>query len=86
MECRGRAYAVHWIAHDPGAVNLRLLSLELADDLAAAQAVANTVGMPAQNFVAGDAAGHIGWTIAGPLPNRSAAPGATFPLSADQGR
>lgn len=81
----GRAYAVHWIAHDPGAVNLRLLSLELADDLAAAQAVANTVGMPAQNFVAGDAAGHIGWTIAGPLPNRSAAPGATFPLSADQG-
>lgn len=79
-----RAYAVHWIAHDPGAVNLKLLQLEEVNDLAAAQAVANTVGMPAQNFVAGDAAGHIGWTICGPLPGRNAVPDATFPLRADQ--
>lgn len=81
----GRAYVVHWIAHDPGAVNLKLLQLEDVNDLAAAQAVANTVGMPAQNFVAGDAAGHIGWTISGPLPARSADPAASFPLRADQG-
>lgn len=76
----GRAYAVHWIAHEPGAVNLKLLQLEEVGDLAAAQAVANTAGVPAQNFVAGDAAGHIGWTICGPLPNRSAVPAVTFPL------
>jgi penicillin amidase len=32
--------------------------------------VANTIGMPPQNFVVGDAAGNIGWTIAGKIPRR----------------
>ncbi len=81
----GRAYAVHWIAHDPGAVNMNLLHLEDADDLEAAQAVGNRAGMPAQNMVAGDQKGHIGWTLAGPLPGRSATAGATFPLPVGDG-
>ena len=77
----GRSYAVHWIAHDPGAVNLELLKMEQAQDLLAAQAVGQRAGMPAQNMVAGDSQGHIGWTISGPLPNRTAQPAASFPLS-----
>lgn len=78
-EVGGRSYAVRWIAHLPGAVNLELLRLEDADNLAAAQAVGNRAGIPAQNMVAGDREGHIGWTIAGPLPNRRAVAAATFP-------
>ena len=80
----GRVYAVHWVAHEPGGLNMNLLHMEDADDLAAAQAVASTAGMPAQNMVAGDRQGHIGWTIAGPLPARTATTAATFPLRADE--
>lgn len=83
-EVGGRAYAVHWIAHEDGAVNLELRKLEAANDLAAAQAIGNRAGMPAQNMVAGDSAGHIGWTIAGPLPNRSGSERATFPYAASE--
>lgn len=67
-----RTYALHWIAHDPAALNLRHRELEAADTVQKALAVAATIGMPAQNFVAGDALGHIGWTITGPLPHRGA--------------
>ncbi len=76
-----RQYAVHWIAHDPDAVNLNHLMLEDAASVDDALAVATIDGIPAQNFVAGDAAGNIGWTIAGPLPQRATpALAATFPL------
>ena len=84
-EAGGRVYAVHWVAHEPGAVNLNLRLLEGAIDLAAAQAIGNGAGIPAQNMIAGDDRGHIGWTIAGPLPDREAAPAATFPLQANSG-
>ena len=33
-------------------------------------AAAAGLGIPAQNFVAGDSTGRIGWTIAGPIPHR----------------
>lgn len=84
-EVEGRWYAVRWIAHQPGAVNLNLRQMESAADLAAAQAVAHSAGMPAQNMVAGDAAGHIGWTIAGTLPGREALPQASFPYPISAG-
>ena len=77
----GKAYAMHWIAHEPGAVNFGLLALERADDLASLQEAANRAGMPAQNIVAGDATGNIGWTIAGPLPDRRWQFAASFPYS-----
>lgn len=79
-EVAGRSYAIHWMAHDPHAVNLGLIKMENAHDLTSAQAVAHQAGVPAQNMVAGDSQGHIGWTIAGPLPNRKASEAATFPL------
>ena len=74
----GKSYAVHWLAHEPGAANIGLLAMEEAADLGAAQAAANRAGMPAQNMVAGDTDGHIGWTIAGPLPARTATPERPF--------
>ena len=80
-EAGGRAYAVHWIAHDPAAINLNHMKLETAASVDEALAIAAIDGIPAQNFVAGDAAGNIGWTIAGLLPQRStAALAASFPL------
>ena len=83
-EAGGRTYALHWIAHQPGALNLNHRSLEVANTLDAALAVAATIGIPAQNFVAGDDQGNIGWTITGMLPRRArAGAGASFPIAVD---
>jgi penicillin amidase len=59
---------VSWIAHKPEALNLQLMKLETVTSVNAALDIANTMGMPPQNFVAGDAGGNIGWTIAGQIP------------------
>ncbi|MEM8515436.1 penicillin amidase [Massilia sp. MP_M2] len=83
-EVAGRSYAVHWIAHDPAALNMHHIRLESSATLAAALDTAASDGIPAQNFVAGDTQGNIGWTIAGLLPQRATAPLATtFPLTPD---
>ena len=83
-EAMGHTYAVHWVAHAPQAVNINLRQLEGADTLDQALAVAATAGMPAQNFVGGDDKGNIGWTIAGPLPHRSASGDVTtYPMTVD---
>jgi penicillin G amidase len=60
--------AVSWIAHNPEALNLNLVTLETASDVDEALGVAATMGIPPQNFVVGDAGGNIGWTIAGQIP------------------
>ena len=78
----GRRYAVHWVAHDPGAVNFAPAQLEGAATVAEALAIGQRSGIPAQNMVAGDSAGHIGWTLAGALPARSATWASTFPGAA----
>ena len=76
-----KRYALHWVAHAPGAVNLNHLLLEGAPTVDAALSVVASDGIPAQNFVAGDAQGNIGWTIAGRLPRRTGeGAGASFPL------
>jgi penicillin amidase len=81
-EAGGRTYAIHWIAHLPASLNANQRKLEAADTLDAALAVATTMGIPAQNFVAGDDKGNIGWTITGMLPHRAQAAGASFPIAA----
>lgn len=65
-----RQFAVSWIAHFTEGVSLAHLELETAGDVQQALDIANRIGMPPQNFVAGDAAGNIGWTIAGRIPQR----------------
>lgn len=84
-EAGGKTYALHWVAHAPGAVNLDHRRLEEAGTVAEALAIVAVDGIPAQNFVAGDAAGNIGWTIAGRLPRRTGdGDAASFPLPAGQ--
>ncbi len=68
-----KVYAVHWVAHEPNAVNFHLLRMEDADNVAAAMRVGQSSGIPTQNLVVADADGHIGWTLAGPLPRRAVA-------------
>ncbi len=63
--------AVRWLAHEPNAVNLRQLNLETVKSVVEAVQVANSLGLPPQNFVSGDADGNIAWTIAGQLPVRT---------------
>jgi penicillin amidase len=63
--------AVSWIAHKQESINLRLARLEKAATLYEALDIANTMGIPPQNFVAGDADGNIGWTIAGKIPTKT---------------
>ncbi|WP_144151896.1 penicillin acylase family protein [Paraburkholderia sp. BCC1885] len=65
------AYALRWVAHDPQAVNVNLQHLEDSTSVADALHVAQTSGIPTQNFMVADAHGKIGWTLAGPLPRRS---------------
>ncbi|HET7921248.1 MAG TPA: penicillin acylase family protein [Gammaproteobacteria bacterium] len=60
----------HWVASDPVATNLELGTMDAADNIAEAMAVANRAGIPAQNFVVADSGGHIAWTIAGRIPLR----------------
>jgi penicillin amidase len=43
----------------------------LADTVYEALDIANTMGIPPQNFVSGDAGGNIAWTIAGKIPQKS---------------
>ncbi len=67
---RGRTRALSWVAHRPEATNFELLGLEHAGTVNEALEVANRAGIPAQNIVAGDAEGAIGWSIAGRIPVR----------------
>ena len=60
--------AVSWIAHHAEAVNTNIIGLETARSVDEALAVANTMGIPPQNFVVGDSDGNIAWTIAGRIP------------------
>ncbi len=57
-----------WLAEAPGATNMNLLALERAESVQQVLALAPQIGIPEQNLIAGDRAGHIGWAIAGRLP------------------
>ncbi|QWT20530.1 penicillin acylase family protein [Bacillus sp. NP157] len=61
----GTPLALSWIAHRPDAFNLGIMGLERATDVTTALGVAPHAGMPPQNLVVGDRAGHVGWTIIG---------------------
>ncbi len=67
----GRTHALKWLAHEPEAVNSRIINLASATNVAEALALANEVGAPPQNFVAADRKGNIGWTILGRVPRRA---------------
>lgn len=66
----GRLRAYQWTAHDPEAVNLKLLDLEDAGTIEDAIAVAHLAGAPPQNAMIADRNGRIAWTVAGRIPRR----------------
>jgi penicillin amidase len=68
----GHPYALQWSAQDPNATNLEMQSLEQIRSVQDALRAAANFGIPGQNFMVADKDGHIGWTIAGRLPQRGA--------------
>jgi penicillin amidase len=75
FEDKDTGLALAWTAHRAGATNFALSGLERARSTGEALSIANRTGMPAQNFIAGDRAGTIGWTLAGRIPARGGADG-----------
>jgi penicillin G amidase len=69
-DTRGRKLAQHWVAHDAERLAADMMDLEQARTVDELLRHAAGLGIPAQNFVAGDTTGRIGWTIAGPVPRR----------------
>ncbi|CAM3679543.1 Penicillin acylase family protein [Bordetella sputigena] len=74
MAVGDQTYAVEWIAHQPYAADLGLLGMETARNVDQALGVAQASGVPTQNILVADSAGHIGWTLAGPLPRATRDP------------
>lgn len=70
---QGRCWYGRWLAQLPSATNLRIMELERARTAQQALALAPQLGIPHQNLVVGDRAGHIGWAIAGRVPRDLAA-------------
>lgn len=66
----GTPLALAWTALQPGGVNLEFAQMDTAETVDEAIEIANGAGMPPQNFVVGDRAGNIGWSIAGRIPIR----------------
>ncbi len=66
----GTPLALAWTALQPGGLNLDFLRIATAETADEAIDIAHESGMPAQNFVVGDHAGNIGWSIAGKIPKR----------------
>jgi penicillin G amidase len=67
-----RCWIGSWVAESPEATNMNLLALERATSVKEVLALAPGLGIPEQNLVVGDSAGHIGWTIGGRVPARPA--------------
>jgi len=65
-----QSLALMWTIHRPGGLDLGLFDLATADNLEQAVAIANGLGMPAQNLLIADHDGRIGWTLAGRIPQR----------------
>lgn len=82
----GRRRALAWVAQLPEAMNLALTGMERAASVAEALEVGARAGIPAQNLVVADADGHIGWTVAGAIPNRIGFDGAVPASWADGSR
>lgn len=61
----GTPLALAWIAQQPRGYNVQLMQLEHTPDLTRALDLAPQLGMPPQNLLVADRAGHVGWTLAG---------------------
>lgn len=69
-DSNGHDYAVAWVPLRNGGMNMALAGAETAETLEQLFDVAGRAGIPAQNMVAAQRDGRIGWTIAGRIPRR----------------
>lgn len=69
-EFNNRQYALSWVAHQPYAVNLKLLAMEQAQTVYDATKLAPKVGIPVQNMLVVDDAGNAAWRPMGAIPAR----------------
>lgn len=76
-------YAIRWVAHDEGAVNLGLLHMESVNNVSEGLSVGEMAGIPEQNILVGDKSGNIGWTIGGAMPKRKTSFMDMFPYSSN---
>jgi penicillin G amidase len=65
-----QSYALSWLAHDSEAINANLAKIMFAKNVDEGMVVAQTSGMPHQNFHIVDKSGNVAWTIAGKIPTR----------------
>ena len=67
----GQRYALSWVAHKDYAVDMDLMGLETATDVADGLEVATTVGIPVQNMMIVDSKGSAAWKPTGAIPSRT---------------
>ena len=67
----GQPVAVKWTALEPDAVDLDLMDIENARNVADSLRIMNRAGGPPQNVTVADRDGRIGWTIMGRIPLRA---------------
>lgn len=63
-------WLANWLITQRGATTVAARELQDVSDVDAALALVPRVGIPHQNFVVGDRAGRIAWTIIGRIPRR----------------
>ncbi len=66
----GRARALRWVPHSLDQLDNTMTPFESAQTLEELFDQANGLGAPAQNMVAADRNGRIGWSIFGAMPRR----------------
>jgi penicillin G amidase len=76
----GRSRALRWVAHSLDQLDNTVTPFESTYTLEALFEQANGLGAPAQNIVAADRTGRIGWSIFGAIPLRSGLEG-NLPMS-----
>ena len=69
-DASGHEYAVAWVPLRDGGMNGALAGAETAETLEQLFDAAARAGIPAQNMVAAQRDGRIGWSIAGRIPRR----------------
>jgi penicillin G amidase len=79
-DSQGNELALAWAAHRAGAVDMRVVDFELSQTAPDLLAQARRAGMPHNNVIAADSAGHIGWTIGGYIPLRTTMADKSLPV------
>ena len=75
---RGKTqFALACTLHEAQAINLRSIEMERARDTETVLRVSGLAGTPVLNFIVGDRAGNIGYSVLGRLPNRVGFDGST---------